>query len=120
MTNTNEIVAALSPAQLRVQIDAMIAMAQSAKLGARVVPVYGGCARIYVRIATADRRVRNAIAASCKAQGLLYLDASKGPYAHSIYIGYDNATGREYAQGEAFAAVLNAHGISAYVDGVGD
>lgn len=77
-----------------------------------------GCGRVYVAIA--DKAHRRGIAAACKKLGRMWLKAAYGTSGNVIYIGYDNATGREVAKGEHIASVLKAHGISAFMDAVGD
>lgn len=78
-----------------------------------------GCGRAYV-IVGGDRATINAVAACCKTLGLMFLRKAYGTSGNAIYMGYDNATGRELAKAKAFAATLKAHGLSAYDDAVGD
>lgn len=79
----------------------------------------GGCGRAYV-VLTADRATVNAVAAACKKLGLMFLRKAYGTSGPSIYLGYDNASGRALAKSRAFAEVLNARGIACYDDAVGD
>ncbi len=81
-----------------------------------------GCGRAYVCVASGDRKLVNAVAEACKKLGLLF--ERKGHYGvsgrNSIYIGYDNADGRALGRSNAFAEVLNKHGIPAYTDAAAD
>ncbi len=85
-----------------------------------VKPIYGGCARIYVDVSLPDRASKNAVTTAAKALGLSYGTNHYSKSKTSLYIGYDNATGREYAKGQAVADALTALGWSAYADGYGD
>jgi len=85
-----------------------------------VKPVYGGCARIYVDLSLPGHASKVAVAKAAKALGLVYGPNYYSKCKTSIYIGYDNATGREYAKGVAVAAALAAAGWSASADGYGD
>lgn len=78
-----------------------------------------GCGRAYVCI-SADRATVNAVAASCKTLGLLFLRKNYGAGGNAIYIGYDNGTGGPLAKAEAFAKVLNDKGIRCYTDAASD
>lgn len=80
-----------------------------------------GCGRAYVVICTGDKAILKSVAAACEKLGLLF--SRKGHYGtggNSIYIGYDNCDGRALGKSQAFAQVLNDHGIKAYSDAVSD
>lgn len=80
-----------------------------------------GCGRAYVCVGLTERAEITAVAAACKALGLLF--ERKGHYGVgrcSIYIGYDNADGRALGKSEAFAAALVERGIPAYTDAASD
>ena len=80
-----------------------------------------GCGRAYVTLSSRnDRKTVNAVAAACKALGLLFCRKAYGAGSNAIYVGYDNADGRALAKSEAFAKVLTEHGIPAYSDAVAD
>ncbi len=78
-----------------------------------------GCGRAYVCV-SGDRKTVNAVAASCKTLGLMFLRKAYGVGGNAIYMGYDNATGGPMARAEAFAAALRENGISCYADGASD
>lgn len=80
-----------------------------------------GCGRVYVCIM--DRKHANGVKRALKAtpmRPLRYIGNAYGAGGNALYVGYDNATGRELAHGTAVAAVLKAHGIDCYRDEVGD
>ena len=77
-----------------------------------------GCGRAYVMIS--DKKLARNMAAACKELGLLYLKDAYGAGKRAIYMGYDNADGKALAKSEAFAKVLNAHGVACYTDAVSD
>jgi len=81
-----------------------------------------GCGRAYVCVmAGGDKELLRYVAAACKKLGLLFERTGHyGTGSNSIYMGYDNADGIPIAKGKVFAAVLNARGIRAYEDAVGD
>lgn len=76
-----------------------------------------GIGRVYVVI---DKVHRRGVAAAAKKVGLRYLQKAYGTSDGVLYIGYDNASGRELARGAAIARVLKAAGIGAYRDEVAD
>jgi len=76
-----------------------------------------GCGRVYVCIRRPHTR---GIRAACKRVGLRYLGAAYGTSGNAIYIGYDNATGKELARGTAIEKALRAAGVACYRDEVGD
>lgn len=65
---------------------------------------FEGCARVYVefsgKLTVKDRRIIE------RSTGKRFMPSPNCP-SKAIYWGYDNATGREYAQASAFAAALN-------------
>jgi len=77
-----------------------------------------GCARIYVCLKTKDRKILNAFKKGCALAGVRYLKEAYGTAGKAAYIGYDNATGKEYAMGEKVAKNLNAIGVPVYSDAV--
>ena len=78
-----------------------------------------GCGRAYV-VVGGERAEINAISAACKKMNLMFLRKAYGVSGPAIYIGYDNASGIALGKAKKFAEVLNAHGIKAYDDAVGD
>lgn len=80
-----------------------------------------GCGRAYVCLSSEnDRKTVNAVSAAAKKLGKLFLRKAYGAGNNAIYIGYDNATGRELARSEAIAKALTAKGIPAYSEAVED
>jgi len=77
-----------------------------------------GCGRVY--IVPASKEAKSALRRACKATGKRWIPKAYGIGADCMYFGYDNATGRELAQGEVFAAALTAKGINCYMDCAGD
>lgn len=95
-------------------------MAKAVSTGSR-----GGCGRVYVEITDhkyKSIRKGSKVAKAFEAAGFKMFPRP-GYTGVRIYIGYDNATGKEWAQGEAVAESLKAAGIpdlKFYVDGDGD
>jgi hypothetical protein len=80
-------------------------------------PVFGGCARCYVQFSgTLSTAAKN----NLRAAGFKITLRPNYKGENQIYIGYDNATGREYCRAEAVAKVFKSAGISCYEDGDGD
>jgi hypothetical protein len=79
-----------------------------------------GCGRVYVLISGSDRKLMNAVSAAAKALGLIFQRNAYYGAKNALYVGYDNATGRELAKGEAIAEVLKAKGIPCYSEAWGD
>lgn len=78
-----------------------------------------GCGRVYVTVG-GDRKTINAVAAACKALGLIFQRKAYYGLRNAIYVGYDNADGRALARGKVFAETLRARGISAYDEACAD
>lgn len=76
------------------------------------------CGRIYVCIV--DKAHGRGIARAAKKLGKIYQGRGHYGVTNALYVGYDNATGREFARGTAIVAVLVANGIRAYRDEHGD
>ncbi|MBK1670097.1 hypothetical protein CKO28_18845 [Rhodovibrio sodomensis] len=70
-----------------------------------------GCGRVYVNLPHTRANAKNLKAV--EAAGFKVL---RGPGTPSIYIGYDNNSGRELAVGAAVARTLKDYGVSAYRD----
>jgi hypothetical protein len=99
----------------------MVQSILSAAFAAPVVPVRAsGCGRVYVSISSSDKALVNAVSAAAKAMGKIFQRKGYMGMRNVLYIGYDNASGRELAKGEAIAAYLSANGIPAYMDAQGD
>lgn len=79
-----------------------------------------GCGRAYVAVSGLDRNELRALGAAAKKVGLMFLRKAYGTGGNVLYVGYDNADGRALGQAAAMAEVLNAAGVSAYVDAVAD
>ena len=73
-----------------------------------------------IQSVSADRKTLNLIKKSVSQCGLRYLNKAYGVGNRAIYVGYDNATGRQLAQAEAIALNLRALGIDCYDDAQGD
>lgn len=77
----------------------------------------GGCGRVYVDLG----KMRKGSKAMATVSLMLGRVCERpGSNRHFLYVGYDNATGREFAQGEAIAASFRADGFYAYCDGDSD
>lgn len=78
----------------------------------------GGCGRVYIVLSEVPR----ANSKIYKIFGNYGFKFMNRPYStrKCIYMGYDNATGKEWYQAEAAAKVFKDNGISCYVDGDGD
>lgn len=78
----------------------------------------GGCGRVYIEFSDRIRK-GSKVAKAFEAAGFKMF-----PRPHfsgvRIYVGYDNATGKEWAEGVAIAKVFKDAGIPCYVDGDGD
>lgn len=100
------------------EIASLLVNASSASRNAPRVNISGGCARVYVCIIGKDlsRKLKSA----CTMAGLTYQARCHYGAPRAIYIGYDNATGAEYARGVAFADYLSTHGIEAVCEAFGD
>ena len=79
----------------------------------------GGCGRVYVAV-SGERETINAVAAAARKLGLRFERKTYYGTRNAFYIGYDNASGRELAKGEAIAEALTAAGLPAYMDAHGD
>jgi hypothetical protein len=115
MTSEATVVASESPKAMKTRvIEALVA----AKAAPFVSPGRGyGCGRAYVCVSSTNgKKVINAVAKACKDLGLIFIPKGYNFGNNAIYIGYDNARGNMIAKSEAFAAVLNAKGISCYPD----
>lgn len=93
-----------------------VMVAVAAALAAPSEPVRScGCGRAYVAVC-GERAEVNAVAATCRKAGVLFVRKNYGAASNAIYCGYDNADGRALGKAEAVAKVLNAHGLRCYVD----
>lgn len=101
----------MSPKALRATVLAALVAAKAAPF---TPGRPSGCGRAYVAISAAQREIVNAVAAGCKALGLIFQRKGHRGMRNVIYIGYDNGTARELARAQAFAASLSAAGIPAY------
>ncbi len=109
-----------TPKALKARVTAVLLAANAAPRKESYGP-RGGCGRAYVCISSTNgRKTINAVAAACKALGLMFLRKAYGVGNNAIYIGYDNATGTMLAKSDAFAEALNAQGIACYTDAHGD
>lgn len=77
-----------------------------------------GCGRIYVVITDKDHV--KGIAAAAKKLGRIFQRNAYYGMKNALYVGYDNASGKEMAMGAAVVRVLKANGISCYRDEHGD
>ncbi len=77
------------------------------------VGIVSGCGRVY--ICPVGKDASSALRRACKPNGKRWI-----PGLHALYFGYDNASGRELAQGTVLAKALTAAGIDCYMDAVGD
>ncbi len=80
----------------------------------------GGCGRVYVEIISPKVRANSKIAKLIESFGYRMTSRPYSTGKNRIYVGYDNATGKEYMMGEIIAKELKAVGVSCYVDGDGD
>lgn len=81
-------------------------LADAMKAEGKPVPanMYLSCARVYVTVYGPKLRT---VKAAAKKLGITWTH-------RGIYVGYDNASGREYMKGEAIAEALKAAGVDAY------
>ena len=79
-----------------------------------------GCGRVYVTLEGLDRRGRLATTRFAKASGLIFQTRAHYGMRDALYLGYDNATGRQLGQGEAFVAALALHGVAASLEAQAD
>lgn len=82
----------------------------------------GGCGRVYVEVHDVNYkgiRKGSKVAKAFEAAGFRMTERPHQSGVR-IYVGYDNATGREWNRGEIIARVLKEKGVLAYVDGDGD
>ena len=77
-----------------------------------------GCGRVYVCIV--DKAHVKGVEKAAKAAGRIFQRKGYAGMRNVLYVGYDNATGKELARGTAMAMVFEAHGISCYRDEQGD
>lgn len=100
------------------QILAALTSAFAVSPPAKIGPT-GGCGRVYVSV-TGDRATINGVAAAAKKLGIIFQRKAHYGMRNALYVGYDNASGRLLAKGEAVAEALTAAGIPAYMDAHGD
>jgi hypothetical protein len=86
------------------EMTTVLANAMKAEGKAAPANMYLSCARIYVTVYGPKLRT---VKAAAKRLGITWTH-------RGIYVGYDNASGREYMRGEAIAAALSAAGVNAY------
>ena len=93
-------------------------VAQEARDASRDISFYdrvGGCARVYVKVGFETMR-QNSKYAKALARAGFRVTRKPGETGVVIYVGYDNATGLQWAQGQAIADAFNVNGIPAYKD----
>lgn len=78
----------------------------------------GGCGRVYVEFGDTLRK-GGKVAKVLEKAGFKMFSRPYWSGVH-LYVGYDNASGREFAVAENIVATFKAHGIACYVDGDGD
>jgi len=99
-------------------MDYVSALKSAISAASTVSPERGsGCGRIYVIPSSEHKR---GLKAAAKKLGVIWTDKTYGIGASSLYVGYDNCTGKELAKGTAMVAALKAHGIDCYRDEVAD
>lgn len=76
-----------------------------------------GCCRVYV---TVDKANAKTVAAAAKKIGKIFETKAHYGMKNALYIGYDNCSGRELAQGAAVVSALKAAGIYACREEHGD
>lgn len=90
-----------------------------------------GCGRVYVCLSGSMNpetlvyekvkpEVVKAVAKAAEATGMIFQRKAHYGFTNALYVGYDNATGRELALGEALAQKLSDVGIKAYCDAGAD
>lgn len=96
-----------------------------------VTPVRAsGCGRVYVCLSgfdmtsmtsrKVDAKIVKAVAEAAKKVGMIFQRKAHYGMTNALYVGYDNATGRELAKGELLARRLTEAGVPAYCDAHGD
>lgn len=90
-----------------------------------------GCGRVYVCLSRPfdattlkyqklDPRLVKAVEAAAARTGTIFQRKAHYGMTNALYVGYDNATGRELARGEMLAKLLTEAGVPAYMDAHGD
>lgn len=82
----------------------ILASAMKVDGGSAPSNMYLSCARVYVVVYGPKLRT---VKAAAKKLGIRWTH-------RGIYVGYDNATGREYMRGEAVAKFLESAGVDCY------
>lgn len=100
-------------------LNEVCANAKRAANEARTTGGRSGCGRVYITVTSEKLKLNTGLGKALLIAGFKVMARPYSKLKH-IYIGYDNATGREWAQAEAAADVLKSAGISCYVDGDGD
>lgn len=77
-----------------------------------------GCGRVYVTIC--DDEHAKGIAKAAKKTGRIFQKKTYYGDRNAVYVGYDNCTGDELAQGEMIAKFLTDRGIKSYRTEHGD
>lgn len=77
------------------------------------------CGRIYVAFVGLDRAARQRLKNWAGFRGKVWT-GREGHVSDALYVGYDNATGIETAQGEAIVAHLSGWGVRCFVEGMED
>lgn len=94
-------------------------MAEALRAAADAKPEFrSGCGRVYVCIV--DKAHVKGVEKAAMAAGRRFLRKGYAGMRNVLYVGYDNATGKELAMGTAMAKVFEAHGIKCYRDEQGD
>lgn len=112
-------------------VDAIATAIQQGKASYATVQQFGGCGRAYVCIGyygdysskedkATTRKIRNQVKKAAEKLGMTYQTKAYGVGGHALYIGYDNATSKQWSQACQVAKNLKALGIDAYEDGQGD
>lgn len=77
------------------------------------------CGRVYITLTEKIRKGSALYKAIEKGSGMRMVKLS-GCTLHSVYVGYDNATGKELMLGNYFAEELRNIGVSCYNDAIED
>lgn len=101
------------------ELYAAAAKAQMASANVSDVRPANGCGRVYV---TVGYKTINKNSKATKTLESVGFRMTRRPYNSGlhIYVGYDNASGRELAMGEAIAQSFRESGIAAFADADAD
>lgn len=106
------------PKTIPAEVATNAAVALKNIVAAEAIPL-NGCGRVYVMIGYKKMLKSHAVAKALTAMGFK-LTPRPGFTGLALYVGYDNATGRQWSLAHAYAETLKGYEITAYADVDGD